>query len=637
MIENIINQEKERIKKINIVTDHRLARDKWLNIKRVLDAIYKLISPFEKNGQLIHVNSTEFESSVFTFVLKDLLVNKITNYTGNEKDSAVQTSDSLRQYYSGLIFIKDEKLFKDYKDRVSDLYHFIEEDGKDRFPAEYLIKDSVEKKIEVAKSFKTDTKNKKKHYKKIRMFRKGYIKRGGDNVKPVIGVDNLANTVGEIINSMKGDKGSVFGVFGKWGRGKTYLITRIKEVSIVKDNFCSIDFHIWKYQDTPASWAYLYEELSKAYFSDSNWIDRQRKCIKFNIKKHGFWSFFSVIIFLILSLVWIFISYNQKISLFLFLFGFLGIAGSVTVINLFILLYKYKKTAIQLFKKYTERKDFIKYLGLQHEVQQEIKILLDVIVSERNKKVLLVIDDIDRCSEDRIIQVVDSLRIMLEDEEICRNIVVILAVDENILKRSIEYKYSRLYKNDSNDENAILDLTREYMDKLFLCGIRLGNLTNNEKEIILANYIGRSRLVSEALFGIKLRKDSMDDDYVKNRKGSELIQNNSFANNDENISDRIAKYPSINNNEIDHREEQYLKTSINKVDNITPRQIDIFQFRYLLARDILSSIKGRYDSEELCNLIAKYMINFSEFEKEVINKKEKKNTIDKVLEMVITY
>ncbi len=91
-----------------------------------------------------------------------------------------------------------------------------------------------------------------------------------DNFNPVIGVKEIAIEVGELLKKLLDQKGNMFGIFGQWGRGKTFLWQEItKYLSANEKNsvqFLKVEFHAWKYQDTPASWAYLYEIFADKYF-----------------------------------------------------------------------------------------------------------------------------------------------------------------------------------------------------------------------------------------------------------------------------------------------------------------------------------------------------------------------------------
>ena len=103
------------------------------------------------------------------------------------------------------------------------------------------------------------------------------------SVEPCFGVTALAECYIKQLDkiaSHTNDNFCMLGIFGPWGRGKTYFFQKIKELIIertnkktrgktsnsVEDNkqqikYKIIEFNAWKYQDTPAIWAYLYETI----------------------------------------------------------------------------------------------------------------------------------------------------------------------------------------------------------------------------------------------------------------------------------------------------------------------------------------------------------------------------------------
>lgn len=73
-----------------------------------------------------------------------------------------------------------------------------------------------------------------------------------------------------------------------WNELKKYIQTFIegKTANDRKSNNSEIhsihlvEFHAWKYQDTPAEWAYLHETLANHYFTSNNVIDQLRNLWK---------------------------------------------------------------------------------------------------------------------------------------------------------------------------------------------------------------------------------------------------------------------------------------------------------------------------------------------------------------------
>lgn len=141
-----LKTEKERLKTITVPTDHRLIRDKWLAVKRILDIIYKQLSPLEDEEEIIEqtinidVNSlSPIQKKFLPFVLKHSFNAGAISFTP-DKSNIVITAEPAEKFLSGQgIVIENRNAFEDYRQKISELYHFIEEDGMARFPEVYSL------------------------------------------------------------------------------------------------------------------------------------------------------------------------------------------------------------------------------------------------------------------------------------------------------------------------------------------------------------------------------------------------------------------------------------------------------------------------------------------------------------------
>jgi len=289
---------------------------------------------------------------------------------------------------------------------------------------------------------------------------------------------------------MSQDLETMFGVFGDWGRGKTFLIKQIiRELTDsenhYKHEYFNVNYSAWKYQDTPANWAYLYEVLLNKYLDVSVNIPRERKTARFlfaGMKKRqaifkvnlyrqyqewinlgrGEWllkpllllgslmNFPKIILFLALLVLGITLCANLGKSLTSHLESFLALGNNnpftlilVSIFSVFLFKEPIKRLfegatfqhaiklgsiAQLLMKRYGEAKTFQDKPGIQAEINKEIEILLKVWVpNEKEKKVILFVDDLDRCNEAGLIELIDSLRIMLDAEEIRKRLQVIFS------------------------------------------------------------------------------------------------------------------------------------------------------------------------------------------------------------------
>lgn len=94
-----------------------------------------------------------------------------------------------------------------------------------------------------------------------------------DLIRPAFGITSIAEIMANIIDLQPSNSGAMIGIFGKWGRGKTYLYKKIKDYinnNETEKEYEFVEFSAWKYQDTKESWAYIYETFLNAYLSSSN-------------------------------------------------------------------------------------------------------------------------------------------------------------------------------------------------------------------------------------------------------------------------------------------------------------------------------------------------------------------------------
>ncbi len=322
------------------------------------------------------------------------------------------------------------------------------------------------------------------------------IYRDRDSFRPVMGVRDIAEELADSILRIRPEQGCMIGIFGQWGRGKTFLFEETMRVLQDREPVERVDFHAWKYQKTPASWAYLYEQFAQAYYGGArNRFGHFWRPLRLNFIRLG-WS--KALFFLgsvAASLLLLQVPLADKLSWAMNAAAFLG----VSLLGLVFFCIRHKHPAISLFREYYGKLSYVKVLGIQAEIQKELRHLIRAwrrtAESRRGTplKIVLFVDDMDRCDEEKLVQLADSLRVMLDDRELSRHIVVVTAVDDRLLKRAICRKYAQ-----GNLEAAELcTLTSEYMDKLFLAGIRLGALSEAEKEELFDELVRQDTAAAE--------------------------------------------------------------------------------------------------------------------------------------------
>ncbi|WP_420387285.1 P-loop NTPase fold protein [Roseivirga sp.] len=432
---------------------------------------------------------------------------------------------------------------------------------------------------------------------------KNFVFRDLNSIEPAIGAPELATEVSDLIRNLHREPGMMVGIFGRWGRGKTFLFNLVWEklcppdkadVNYVSNKFIRANFHAWKYQDTEASWAYLYEVLAQEFYNEVHgWWKRKFRLIRLNWARGNNWE---LIMFLTSLLVGVggLILFNQEMDLAAAVAAMLSFLGlSASTISGYQKFYDQNITkARELLKKYTTKHSYRNLMGIQAEIQGEIKTLFQVWFRKRpERKVILFVDDIDRCDEERIIEIVDALRVMLEDDQIFEHLIIVAAIDERILRRAIRLKYRDLIEGESEQkERKLNDLTEEYMDKLFIAGIRLGELMPAEKSEIFAaltkgqveNLVSEKETVENTGVGNGPSDEETPGDKGENRQGNKPAETR-FDTRVHPLEEQTFEINSLEAAEIN--------AGIASLNNSTPRQIRIFYYRYVLARNFLRTLK----------------------------------------------
>lgn len=412
------------------------------------------------------------------------------------------------------------------------------------------------------------------------------------NENPCFGIDTLADCYIKQLDEIAKHTNENFcmlGIFGSWGRGKTYFFNRIKKKlnerqaskenkrsnEQKKINYKIVEFNAWKYQDTPAIWAYLYENL---YSSLTCWE-------KFIFWWKSFWKKIFLLL-VILCVAWglnIFISWVSDISddVKKYIKIIQVPLAWLTTISAFVYAYINKPFTVQKqINNYIKRKSYNNILGIQNDLESDIETLLKFIISKpEEEQLLLFVDDIDRCTSDKMIHIINSLRIILENKEIQKRLIVICSIDSKKLKEGY-----CLYKGVERNNPTLLGEAKEHIDKLFIFSIGLPRIDVNQQ----LEYL--SEITEDQSKSWKNPVDSIPFSTYRSNKSFVVVDN---AENINELDDTMIK--EIMADFLEQHEDV----------EITPRKIRIMYYRLLFAKNIIAAGKGRITKGMVLQILAK--------------------------------
>jgi len=129
--------EKRDIAAIDSADDHKIVADKWLNIKLILDGLFKLLAPINKSETQVVSLKPQFlpleQNLLFPEVLIDMLRTGVIGDPPRTTSPGVVNGNLTRKVLMGDYIPIKVAALKVYRRKISDLVAWIEQDGVERF------------------------------------------------------------------------------------------------------------------------------------------------------------------------------------------------------------------------------------------------------------------------------------------------------------------------------------------------------------------------------------------------------------------------------------------------------------------------------------------------------------------------
>lgn len=253
-------------------------------------------------------------------------------------------------------------------------------------------------------------------------------------------------------------------------------------------------------------------------------------------------------------------------------------------------------------------------MGIQNEIEENLqKLLQSMVLCPSKSRVILYVDDIDRCPSRKMVSLIEALRTVLENPKIQERLIVICSIDEKKLLQS--YK-QELIANGFNQEQSN-QLSREQLDKLFLFGTKLADLDSTQLQEYLETLIENSN--SE-------NKTNTPNEQKEEIPFSTARQKGAFIPT--NASEEI---PELNDERIESLFKDYFVSHRN-LRTITPRKIRIMYYQVLFALS-LSSKRGNGEGAFTDQLVEIMLNKYMEMEYD----EDIEKAMSDIIEMAVPY
>ncbi|MGQ8367460.1 KAP family P-loop NTPase fold protein [Glaciecola sp. 1036] len=290
----------------------------------------------------------------------------------------------------------------------------------------------------------------------------------------------------------------IIGLFGDWGSGKSTVV-RFLEQRLTKGSLIEfINFNAWRESHSQHMSASIVQFILNHLFNKLRFFPRTiltiRTWYQLNRQKLGMDAFIALFIFIVslLAAIWSALSlYNlptdaARNSPYLILFPS-GLAGVLVTAAIFRKKLLESNYLTSILRQATQQPDFNQHIGIGCTMKDTLAAVLasykgELFQKSKNKYVI-VIDDLDRCSDRVIVQTLEAAQLIVD----VKGVTVIFAVDFQILIRAVANKYLQQLETLTNKE--AFELARHYLGKLFQISISLSEPDEEALALFVRNRI----------------------------------------------------------------------------------------------------------------------------------------------------
>lgn len=244
------------------------------------------------------------------------------------------------------------------------------------------------------------------------------------------------------------------GVFGDWGNGKSSLLKMVKaKLDEEKDTLC-LFFNGWLFEDYDDAKAALMGTILDEIGKKPTLSTQAKKTLDSLRKRVNWFGLMGV---------------AGKYGLGLLLGGPVGGVGAVAGDVGKKLLEKAKEGKIEEVEKLINSPvpDSTEVRRNVQEFREEFEKLLG---ESSIKKLIVIIDDLDRCLPDTIINTLEAIKLFLSS----KNTAFLISIDERVMKYAINDRYSKF------DFHQRDDISRDYLEKLIQIPLRVPLMNKSE-------------------------------------------------------------------------------------------------------------------------------------------------------------
>ncbi|WP_155008751.1 P-loop NTPase fold protein [Priestia megaterium] len=254
------------------------------------------------------------------------------------------------------------------------------------------------------------------------------------------------------------------GLFGNWGSGKSTIVNLIEDRIKQEDNtkITSVFVNAWMFEGYDDAKTALMEVILRTLEENKSLKAKVGDKLK-SLRERVDWFRVG--------------GYALKKGAPYLLSATLGNPLPILMDGLKTVVPKNEKDAEEIITNLMKAKELLKEQN-EDNVVQNIRMFREEFEQMMNESklenLIIIIDDLDRCSPERIIETLEAIKLFLA----VKKTTFIIAIDEDVVSYAVQRKYPRI-------DDASLDISKDYIEKIVQMSIRIPELS----DIDVKNYL----------------------------------------------------------------------------------------------------------------------------------------------------
>lgn len=279
----------------------------------------------------------------------------------------------------------------------------------------------------------------------------------------------------------KGGRGNLnLALLGSWGIGKSSVLTMLQNNTLEKKELKFINYNAWHEEHSNAVLASIANQIIDELYESKNIFQQLLLNLKSRLLSAKDNLKIEILILLPVSLIAAYLTViNLKLTAASTLMTTALFGTALTFIISLIKTY-FENPIAKKIRDVVKRKKFSDHIGLGQTIRHHLSYLFisdatsftrcissKFSEAEVKTKYIITIDDLDRCSDDKIIDTVSALQLL----STIKNINIILAIDYNSIAKAFTLKWKE-QDNTLTNEQAIIK-SRIYLGKIFQASVAI--------------------------------------------------------------------------------------------------------------------------------------------------------------------